>query len=83
MRFSRFVRTFGLLLALGLPALGGSCSPSPTPMSSGDSENLRAARKGIHDQLKEKRKAVTAQIEQDRQKAAAARKGGHRGAGVR
>jgi hypothetical protein len=48
-----------------------------------DSEKLRVSHKGLHKDLKEEQKAAAKQIEAERQKQGALRRGAHRGPGGR
>jgi hypothetical protein len=82
MQLSRFVRTLGLVLVLGLPGFGGGCGPDSAPLAPEDSQKLQKSHKGVHQQLKETHKAVAQKIQEQKQKQGALRKSGHRGAGV-
>jgi hypothetical protein len=78
MRPARFVRTMGLLLALGLAAFGGGCGPGTAdPLSREESEQIRESKKSAHQQLKAEAKKVQAEV---KRQTAAQKKGAHRGA---
>jgi len=83
MQISRFVRTLGLLLVLGLPGFGGGCGGGSAPHTQEESKKLRASRKGLHKELKEERKELAKKFGEEKQKQGAMRKAGRRAAGVR
>ena len=80
MQFARLVRSLGVLLALGVTGFGGGCGERTSPFTQEDTEKLQVSHKGAHAKIKEDRKAVAKQVQQQQ---GASRKGAHRGAGGR
>ena len=75
MRLARFVRTFGLLLVLGMAGFGSGCGQgSSTPISREEDTQIRESKKQVHRQGRgDARKAQEDLKTQSTQKRAAQR----------
>ena len=75
---ARFVRTLGLILALGLPVLGGGCGPGSGATDPAKADQIRESKKASYQEAR----ATAKKFQEDlRKQQSIQRRGMRRGAG--